>query len=56
VRIHTEKLFNRLIKEKLLDEYIWPEKRSAHDVADKVISKIIQWEREVLGEKIQVKK
>jgi CPA2 family monovalent cation:H+ antiporter-2 len=53
VRIHTEQSYNKLKKENLLDEYIWPEKRSAHDVADKVISKIIQWEQEVMNNTFQ---
>ncbi len=48
VRIHTTQLYEKLLNEELMDEYIWPEKCSAHDVADKVITKIIEWEREVL--------
>ncbi len=38
--IHTEKAHRSLIKDELVDDFIWPEKRSATEIAHKVIHRI----------------
>lgn len=37
-KIHTERSHNALTKQNLIDDYVWPEKHSAAEISNKVIS------------------
>jgi len=39
-KVHTERVHNKLMDQKLIDDYIWPEKRSASEMSKKVINMI----------------
>lgn len=43
-KIHTHKIYKKLASEKLVDEYIWPEKHSSREAVDKVFSHIMKME------------
>ncbi len=39
-KVHTERSYDILSRQKLIDDYVWPEKRSASEISKKVISLI----------------
>ncbi|MFO8050864.1 MAG: cation:proton antiporter [Thermoplasmatota archaeon] len=41
-KVHTEDSLNRLRNQELIDDYVWPEKRSASEISKKVIDMISQ--------------